>query len=205
VTDPMTETAGWGAAPSFLPPAVARRALRDDAREAIEARRAEAEQEARREELRQRALSLYAEQATARGELVSAVALATGQVHGRSIAEILEAGRLAGEREDLVMTARLHREGHGDPEPLHVEFGEPRILTPAARSSIGLRIFNRARRFGEAQRTRAAAEAAARASADDFGFVCERRPREDADPVVVVSASRRRGGVVPADSGVRFR
>ena len=188
----MTETtAGWGAAPSFLPPAVARRALRDDAREARETRLAEAERERLMEERHSRALDTYRAQAEARGEVLDVMALATGQVHGRSIADILEAARLAGDREDLVMAARLHREGHGDPEPLHVEVGEPRLLTGAARSSIGLRIFNRARRFGEAQRTRAAAERAAEVSRHDFGFVCERRPREDARTVVAVPLSGR--------------
>jgi hypothetical protein len=118
--------AGWGV-PSFLPQAVAMRMRQADAQEAVAAGEAEDEAETHREELRQRHLGLYAQQAAARGELVSAVALATGQVSGRTVADILAAGAAAGDREDLVTEARLRREGHGDPEPLHVEFGEPTI------------------------------------------------------------------------------
>jgi hypothetical protein len=103
----------------------------------------------------------------------------------------------------------LHREGYGEPAQLtHVEFGEPRILAPTARSATGLRMFNRARHFRDKLKAEAAllaAERAAEASKNDYGFVCERRGREDGDPVVAVTASRRRGGTVPADSGLRFR
>jgi hypothetical protein len=184
--------AGWGAAPSFLPPAVAVRMRQSDAKEAIAAREAEAEQETRREELHQRALSLYAEQATARGELLSAVALATGQVRGRSIADILEAARLAGDREDLVTEARLRREGHGDPAQLtHVEVAEPVILTSPVKRSIA----SRSRRWQAWREKVAAAEAARRAveadraafaSRNDIGLVdgVTIRPREDRDAVV---------------------
>jgi hypothetical protein len=65
----MTETAGWGV-PGFLPPAVARRMARDDAREAIEARRSEADREAQAEERHERALDTYRQQAEARGEVL---------------------------------------------------------------------------------------------------------------------------------------
>lgn len=200
----MTETGGWGSAPGFLPPAVALRARQADAKEAVAARQAEDDAETHREELRQRHLGLYAQQAAARGELVSAVALATGQVPGRTVGEILAAGAAAGDREDLVTEARLHREGHG--EPVHIEVGEPVIQQ--ARSETGRKIFNRARRFRdmlEARRQLEAAEKAAAASRNDYGFVCERRGRDDGDPVVAVTASRRRRGTVPADSGLRFR
>jgi hypothetical protein len=167
----MTETAGWGV-PAFLPPAVARRALRDDAAEVREARRAEAERERLAEERHQRALSLAVEQAAQRGEEISAMALATGQVRGRSVEDVLAAASAAADRNDVIAAARLHREGHGDPEPLHVEFGEPVILH--ARSETGRKIFNRARRFAdllEARRKLAAAEKAAAASRNDYGLV----------------------------------
>jgi hypothetical protein len=178
----MTETAGWGV-PGFLPPAVAMRARQADAREAIAARQAEDEQEAHREELRQRHLGLYREQAERRGELVSAVALATGQVPGRTVADILAAGAAAGDREDLVTEARLHREGHGDPEPLHVFVDEPVIQQ--ARSANGLRIFHRARRFRavlEARKALTSAERAAEQSRNDYGLVEGVHPRAGRRP-----------------------
>jgi hypothetical protein len=177
----MTETAGWGV-PDFLPPAVARRMLRDDAREVREAKQAEAERETRAEERHQRAMALYAEQAELRGEVVTAMQLASGQVPGRPIAAILEAARQAGDRDDVITAARLHREGHGEPERVHVEVAEPVILAPAARSIAGRAIATRARRFWdvlEARRKLAAAERAAEASKNDYGFVCERRDRRD--------------------------
>jgi hypothetical protein len=119
-----------------------------------------------------------------------------------------EAAAVAGDSqaEDLVTEARLRREGHGDPEPLHVEFGEPVIQQ--ARSETGLRMFHRARRFRavlEARRQLEAAERAAEASKNDYGFVCEQRTREDADPVVAVSASRRGARRAARDDGLRFR
>jgi hypothetical protein len=179
--------AGWGTAPSFLPPAVAARATRDDAREAVEARHAEAERERQAEERHQRAIALYAQQAELWGEVVTAMQLATGQVSGRSIADILAAASAAADRDDVITAARMHREGHGDPEPLHVEFGEPRILAPAARGSVGQKIASRSRRFTDWQEKRKAAEAARRAleSSLDHGLVegVNPRPREDRDVI----------------------
>jgi hypothetical protein len=203
----MTETAGWGAAPGFLPPAVAMRMLRADAQDEIAAREAEAEREAHREELHQRHMALYQEQAAVRGELVSAVALATGKVPGRTVAEILAAGSAAGDREDLVVAARLHREGNGDPELLHVEVGEPTILH--ARSKTGWKIFNRARHFRDlldARKALAEAEKAAERSRNDYGLVEGVTVRAKEDPVVVVSPNRRRSDSDwgPYD-GPRFR
>jgi hypothetical protein len=180
----MTETAGWGV-PDFLPPAVARRMVRADAQEAVAAKQAEAERELLAEERHSRAMALYCQQAEARGEEISALALATGQVSGRSIADILAAAVAAGDREDWVTEARLHREGHGDPEPLHVEFGEPRLLAPAARSSTGRAIATRARRFWDvldARRQLAAAERAAEQSKHDYGLVDGVHPRAGRRP-----------------------
>jgi len=134
-----------------------------DAKEAVAAREAEAEQEAHREALHQRALSLYAQQAEARGELLSAVALATGQVPGRTIGDILAAAVASADREDMVTEARLRREGHGDPEPLHVEVGEPLILASPVKRSIA----NRSRRWQAWRERVAEAEAARKAVEDD--------------------------------------
>jgi hypothetical protein len=177
----MTETAGWGV-PSFLPSNVARRMVHADAQEAIAAKQAEAERELLAEERHSRAMALYCQQAEVRGEEISALALATGQVRGRSVQDILTAASAAADRADVITEARLHREGHGDPEPLHVEFGEPNIIAPAARSATGRKIATRARRFWDvldARRQLVAAERAAEASKNDYGFVCERRDRRD--------------------------
>ena len=164
----MTEIAGWGV-PGFLPPAVARRALRDDAREAIESKRAEAERELLAEERRSRAMALYAEQAELRGEVVTAMQLATGQVSGRSIADILAAASAAADRDDVITAARLHRDGHGEPERVHIEVGEPVIVASPVKRTIA----SRSRRWQDWQERKAAAEAAKRAvEADlDHGLV----------------------------------
>jgi hypothetical protein len=167
----VTKLAGWGIPPS-LPPAIRMRMEQADAQERLADKEAEEQQEARREELRQRNLGLYAAQAAARGELISAVALAQGRVSGRTVTEILDAGRMAGDQEDVVAAARAHREGHGVPEPLHIEVGEPVLLQ--ARSAIGRKIFNRARHFADlmaARRELVAAEKAAVASRNDYGLV----------------------------------
>jgi hypothetical protein len=184
----VTETtAGWGIA-AELPVAIQRRMVLAEAEEHRIEREQAAERERLAEQRRQRAMTLAVQQAEARGEYVSALAIATGQVQGRTFEQIFAAAAEAGDREDQIAAARANREAGR----VHIEFGEPNIIhAPAARSSIGLRIYHRARRFGEAQRTRAAAERAAEASRNDFGFVCERRPREDARTVVAVPLSGR--------------
>lgn len=96
----MTETAGWGV-PSFLPPGVARRMVHADAQEAIAAKQAEAERELLAEERHSRAMALYCQQAEARGEEISALALATGQVRGRSVQDILTAASAAADCADV--------------------------------------------------------------------------------------------------------
>ena len=203
----MTEVAGWGAAPDFLPPSVARRALRDDAREAIAEKQAEAEREALAEERHSRAMTLYCQQAEARGEEISAVALATGKIRGRSVQDILTAAVAAADRADVITEARLHRDGHGDPEPLHVEFGEPVIaVSPVKRS-----ILTRSRHWQEWQEKKKAAEAARRAvEADrDLGLVdgVTFRPRSE-PPAVPTAGSDTSGRATirfTADGGLRFR
>jgi hypothetical protein len=164
---------------------VARRAAQDDAREAIAAKHAEAERELLAEERHSRAMALYCQQAEARGEVVTAMQLATGQVSGRSIADILAAAVAAGDRDDVTTAAKLHRLGHGEPERLHVEVAEPVILAPAARSATGRAIATRARRFVdvlEARRQLAAAERAAEASKHDYGLVEGVHPRAGRRP-----------------------
>jgi hypothetical protein len=162
-----------------------------DAEEHRIEREQDAERERLAEERHQRAMTLAVAQAEGRGEYVSPLAIATGQVQGRTFGQIFAAAAEAGDREDQIAAARANRESG----LTHVEFGEPRILTAAApASSTGRKIATRARKFWDvldARRKLAAAEAAAQASANDFGFVCERRPRED--PVVAVPLSSRDG------------
>jgi hypothetical protein len=159
--------AGWGGVAAELPVQIRRRMAAAEAEE----RRAERDQAADRERLaeerHQRALTLAVQQAEGRGEYASVMEIATGQVRGRTFEEIFRAAAEAGDREDAIAAARANRDG----KLTHITFDEPRLLYPAARSSVGQRIFNRARRFGEAQRTRAAAERAAEASRNDFGIV----------------------------------
>jgi hypothetical protein len=149
----MSETAGWGV-PSFLPPGVARRAAQDDAREAIEAKHAEAEREVLAEERHSRAMAAYCQQAELRGEVVTAMQLATGQVPGRPISAILEAARQAGDRDDVVTAARLHQQGHGEPERVHVEVAEPVILSSPVKRTIA----SRSRHWREWQERKTAAD-----------------------------------------------
>jgi hypothetical protein len=152
----VTDDAGWGL-PDFLPPRVVRRALRDDARETIAARQAEEERERLAEARHSRAVALHCEMAEARGEDISAVAIATGRFSGRSVLDILAAAGAAGDRQDVIDQARLYREGAGDPAPLHVEVGEPRIISSPVKRSIASRS-----RHWQAWRERVAEAEAAR-------------------------------------------
>jgi hypothetical protein len=176
--------------PGFLPPAVARRMARDDAREAIEARRSEADREAQAEERHERALDTYRQQAEARGEVLDVMALARGEMRGRGVSEILASAAAAAAADDRRDEMRAWRDGHGDPEKLHVFVGEPNIVTaPAARSATGWKIFNRARHFRDmldARRQLEQAERAAWQSRNGYGLVdnVTVRPREDRDNVV---------------------
>lgn len=94
----MSETAGFGM--DWLPASVQRRMAVEDAAEAREARQAEQEREARREQLRDSALQAYRTAQEGRGEVVSAIALATGQVAGRSLGDVFADARSAADRED---------------------------------------------------------------------------------------------------------
>lgn len=161
----MTE--GWGT-PSWLPPGVARRAALDDAREAREARAVAAERERLIEQRRERAVADYVADASLRGEHLDLAALAEGRVPGRTVADVLAAASAAADADDRRTEARLHREGHGEPERLHVEFGDPVIHS--ARSATGLAMFNRYRRWQDRQEARRAAEAA-EVAAHDWGLV----------------------------------
>jgi hypothetical protein len=69
----------------------------------------------------------------------------------------------------VITEARLRREGHGDPDPLHVEVGEPVIIA----SPIKRTIASRSRRWQEWQEKKRAAENARRAveASRDLGLV----------------------------------
>jgi hypothetical protein len=111
----MTELAGFGI-PDFLPLAT-REVLA--AEEIREARDAEREREQRAEIKRSAALAMYKDQAEARGEHVSALALATGQVTGRSTAEIFAAATAMADMDDAREAARQRR---ADSERLNLCF-----------------------------------------------------------------------------------
>ncbi len=80
------------------------------AAERREARRAEAERQDRAEQAAETALAMYRSQAEARGEVVSAVALARGEIGGRTAAEVLADAQGAADREDARQAARDRRE-----------------------------------------------------------------------------------------------
>ena len=186
----MSEQAGgWGA--QAFPPRAQRLLAQEAAAEAREVKRAEEERQATAEARRAQALELYGQQAALRGEDVSAFALATGQITGRSITDILTAARSAGDREDAVGAARASREADG--ARAHVFVGEP--VLHHGRGEAGWAIFHRARRFRAEVRARKALEAAENAAMydraqpraalvrDEGGGVVhtgpERRPAED--------------------------
>jgi hypothetical protein len=181
--------AGWGLT-GQLPPAIQRRMAAADAAEYRIEREQEAERERLAEEWHQRAVTLAVQQAEARGDVFDVMALARGEVRGRSVGDILAGAVAAAEAGDRRAEMRLYQEGHGQPERLHVEVGEPNIIhAPAARSVTGRAIFNRARRFRdllEARRQLEAAEQAAWQSRHDCGLVdgVTVQPREDRGDVV---------------------
>jgi hypothetical protein len=82
----------------------------EDAAARREEREAERAREARREQLADGALSLYRSQAESRGEAVSAMAIARGEVGGRDVLAILADATAAADREDARQRARDRRE-----------------------------------------------------------------------------------------------
>ena len=115
---------GWDEA--GLPPRVARMVAQADAREAVEAKRAQAEREARNEAVHAEVVEFYRQQAEARGEDITALEVATGRVSGRSLADIFADAQQAGDFEDAVAAARAARETGSGPVPVFA--GEPLSL-----------------------------------------------------------------------------
>lgn len=188
----MSETAGWGT-PGWLPPAVARRMALDDAEDARQARQETAERERRAEDRHQRTLASYQQEVAIRGEEVSVLDLAAGRVPGRTVSDVLQNALTASQRQDAVDAARLHRDGHGEPERLHISFAEPNIIAPAARSENAFALHTITRRFFakvEARRALDRAERAADASVHDWGVIngVTRPSPADRDPILWLGA-----------------
>ena len=116
----MSELAGFGL-PPWLPARVQRALLSEDAAETREAKRTEQAKAERRERLADEALGAYRAAAEGRGEVVSAVALATGQA-GRTLDEVFAGVIAAADQEDGRLAAK-ERKGRSDwdyldaPEP----------------------------------------------------------------------------------------
>jgi len=169
---------GWDEA--GLPPRVARMVAQADAREAVEAKRAQAEREARNEAVHAEVVEFYRQLAEARGEDITALEVATGRVSGRSLADIFADAQQAGDFEDAVAAARAARETGSGPVPVFA--GEPILHeAPRARGAIGQRMFNTYRHWQELRAARQRVDAAEDSLAGDYGFVCDAppcRPRE---------------------------
>lgn len=84
--------------PSWLPARSQRALILENGAERAEAARAEKTQAERRAQLEDQALSAYRASAEGRGEVVSAMALATGQA-GRTLADILQGAENAADHE----------------------------------------------------------------------------------------------------------
>lgn len=180
----------WGI-PDWLPPTARRAAVAAELADQREDRAAAADRERLAEERHNRAMAAYRDSAEARGEVVDVIALAAGEVRGRSVHDVLAEALAASARDDARDARRVHRDGHGEPERLHVDFGEPVIHQ--ARSETGMRLFTRYRHWKDAQDAKRAAEAAAERSRDDRGLVdgVTVRSREETSPVVAVPLAQR--------------
>jgi hypothetical protein len=107
--DMSEELAGFGDQPWL--PLRTRKAMRSEARrELAEAKADEAAREQRAESRRSADLALYAQQAEERGEAVSAHALATGQVAGRTVTAILAMAEAMADIDDRRAAAQERRE-----------------------------------------------------------------------------------------------
>jgi hypothetical protein len=133
----MTELAGFGANLDFLPRRVRLAQLAEERAEAQEAREAERDLAERVEARRSADLTLFASEAEQRGEYIDPVALATGRVTGRTFAEVLEAARLAADREDERAAAEARR-ARGERFTYVGELADPsarsRPMTPVRRA-----------------------------------------------------------------------
>jgi hypothetical protein len=139
------ELAGFGI-PAFLPLATRKALQADEIREAREARDAEREREQQAEARRSADLAMFKDQAEARGEHVSALALATGQVAGRTVAEIVTEAAARADIEDARAEARQRR---ADGERLNLCFPEVPVARSQPRSAEGREIASLLRHYSE--------------------------------------------------------
>lgn len=102
------QLAGFGG--DWLPPGIAQRIAAEERAAQREAQRAEQEREALREAKHDRAMDSYRVQAQERGEHVSAIDLATGNVGGRTVADVFADAAAAAAREDARQASRDRRE-----------------------------------------------------------------------------------------------
>jgi hypothetical protein len=100
--------------PDWLPVAAQRNLIHEEALRRRDAAVAERELEARRADLHEKNLHAYRQAAEARGEYVSALELATGQVTGRTMADVFRDAREAGDREDARAAVRARKEAQGE-------------------------------------------------------------------------------------------
>jgi hypothetical protein len=139
----MTDLAGFGI-PDWLPLATQKALRAEEAREYRAARDAEIERDQRHEAKRSAAMALYAEQAELRGEHVSAFALATGQLPGRTAGEVLAAAAAMADIEDRREEARARRAEDG---PLNFCFDPP--AATRAETAEGREIRNTVRHYAD--------------------------------------------------------
>lgn len=133
-----------GDIPGWLPRSTQKATRAEEVRERREARDAELEREQLAEAKRSAAMALYAEQAEQRGEYVSALQMATGQVAGRTAAEVLAAAAVMADREDARAEWQERREAG---ERLNLCFDSP----PATRaeSPESREVLNTVRRYAD--------------------------------------------------------
>ena len=194
----MSETAGWMDSgegddvsammvdrTGLIPRASAKQIAQED-RLDRQREREHARQLAERVEARRAAdIQMFAEQAAARGEDISVLAVATGQVQGRSVADILADAAAQGDREDY----RASR----DPEGRLNLVGElaPPVTRSASVSPAGRTLQRRLQLFRERNDARRSADVADSAL----------RSRMPAAPVADPDAARRHYGAECARIG----
>ena len=97
----MDQTAGFGS-PGFLPLSVRRAQAAEERAEAQEARESARALAERVEARRSADLQMVVREAEDRGERLDPVEIATGNVTGHSLADVLESARMASERQDAM-------------------------------------------------------------------------------------------------------
>jgi len=136
------DLAGFGV-PDFLPLATRRALHAEEIREHREAKEAEAERERLAEAHRSSNLAMFKDMAEARGQHISAMELATGQVAGRTLGDIFaEASAMA----DMADAREAARERRDSGERLNLCFGEA-SRAKAAETREGREILNTVRHY----------------------------------------------------------